>query len=316
MTFYLKTNDIKIPSRAPLAWPCFSAPRLQRFVNSGVVVPVTGVMEKVTYLDVAMESLTNCSTTFAAMVQRCPDVQTLVLRHSGVCISPIQISSARRQSSIYPSVIRQPDRRLSCVSRRFPGWRVWNLRVTSLIGDHEEQMPHLRKLCLSDFLVGHPLDAKSRAYLCTLVSIEHLHLTNTPGDKLLPVPGHNRHGAKRSDRQSVYGGPSTETVVSEESGRITASTMRPKPLMFPRLRTISIGQTFKPSDVTWLYRFVVSRESSIETVRLSPSAMCILEGRWGELKGAAEWLRSRFKVELEDTAGIYQANRKAPVYLD
>ncbi|TRM58820.1 hypothetical protein BD626DRAFT_410096 [Schizophyllum amplum] len=174
-------------------------------------------------------------------------------------------------------------------------------------------MPHLRKLCLSDFLVGHPLDAKSRAYLCTLVSIEHLHLTNTPGDKLLPVPGHNRHGAKRSDRQSVYGGPSTETVVSEESGRITASTMRPKPLMFPRLRTISIGQTFKPSDVTWLYRFVVSRESSIETVRLSPSAMCILEGRWGELKGAAEWLRSRFKVELEDTAGIYQANRKAPV---
>lgn len=137
MTFYLKTNDIKIPSRAPLAWPCFSAPRLQRFVNSGVVVPVTGVMEKVTYLDVAMESLTNCSTTFAAMVQRCPDVQTLVLRHSGVCISPIQISSARRQSSIYPSVIRQPDRRLSCVSRRFPGWRVWNLRVTSLIGDHE-----------------------------------------------------------------------------------------------------------------------------------------------------------------------------------
>ncbi|TRM58815.1 hypothetical protein BD626DRAFT_550588 [Schizophyllum amplum] len=194
-------------------------------------------------------------------------------------------------------------------------------------------MPRLRKLCLTHFAGLGPVSAATTAYFRELNTVEHLHLTDTAGAFILPVTT----AAAVSRRRSITFLSEMESTARSSRGRhkrfdMNNDTSFTDPSIFPNLHTVSLN-TFRAADVAWLCNFVVSRESSISTVRLSPSAMRHLEGslrkrgdhietarllvvglRDRELENMLprdmdRWLRSRVKVEPEDTTGIYQSRQ-------
>ncbi|KAI5895754.1 uncharacterized protein SCHCODRAFT_02496748 [Schizophyllum commune H4-8] len=190
-------------------------------------------------------------------------------------------------------------------------------------------MPRLRKLCLTFFSMR-PINAATKAYLRGLKTVEHLHLTHSPGDFIVPLS--SAHMAPMSRRRSITA--LQDMSMADVRDVLNGTTTPAEDLLFPELHTVSLN-TLKASDVAWLCNLVAVRAPRIRTVQLSSSAMRHLEGslrRRGDKietspltvlgsrrhaedvqlpKDVGRWLRERVRVEAEEEhrEGLHQLSR-------
>ncbi|KAI4520926.1 hypothetical protein K525DRAFT_202493 [Schizophyllum commune Loenen D] len=188
-------------------------------------------------------------------------------------------------------------------------------------------MPRLRKLCLTFFAMER-INAATKAYFCGLKTVEHLHLTHSPGDSIMPLSSAPSMARRRSITALQ------EMSMAEVRDVLNGTTTPREDQLFPELHTVSLN-TLKASDVAWLCNFVTIRAPQIRTVHLSSSAMRHLEGslrRRGDKietspltvlgsrrhaedvllpKDVGRWLKERVRVEAEEEhrEGLYQLPR-------